>query len=68
MLFWAPGAQFLKIRENRHGNGLGSRGPSFQNVGLQSSSDPPPFGGLVIIDKKIKQEDIMWIGNFLEFS
>ena len=31
---------FLKIRENCHGNCLGSRAPSFQNDGLQGSSDP----------------------------
>ena len=42
MFFWAPGALFLKIRENYHANCLGSRAPSFQNDGLQSSSDLPP--------------------------
>ena len=47
MLFGAPGALFLKIRENCHGNCLGSRAPSFQNDGLQGSSDPPPLGSLI---------------------
>ena len=39
MLFWAPGALFVEIRENCHGNCLVSRAPSFQNDGLQGSSD-----------------------------
>ena len=41
----APGALFLEILENCHGNCLGSRAPSFQNDGLQGSSDPPPLWG-----------------------
>ena len=46
-LFWAPGAQFLKIQENCHGNCLGSRAPSFQNDGLQGPSDPSLWGPLL---------------------
>ena len=41
MLVSAPGALFLKIRENCQGKCLGSRAPSFQNDGLQGSSNPP---------------------------
>ena len=47
MLFWAPGALFLKIRENCHGNFLGSRAPSFQNDGLQRP--PPPLGASLVM-------------------
>ena len=47
MLLWASGALFLKIRENCHVNCLGSWAPSFQSDGLQGSSDPAPFGGLL---------------------
>ena len=40
-LFRTPRAPSLEIQENHHGNCLGSRAPSIQNVGLQR----PPFGG-----------------------
>ena len=63
MIFWAPGTQSLKIRENRHGNCLGSRAPSFQNAGLQSSSDPP-FGASVVYFNDIFSRAIVEAKSF----